>query len=152
MPAPDQTAFPLDASTNGVVQAGVFGSDWGYRTFPSLAVNTCGDMAVGYSYSAAPANSGGTWYPSIYVNGRADADAPGKVGGERLLKKGKVAYSSFQDNGGVAPERWGDYTGMASDPDGKTFWYVGEYARPNTANDFANWGSYVGSFRFNSCQ
>ena len=94
----------------------------------------------------------GTWYPSVYVNGRAAADAPGKVGGERLLKKGEIAYSSFQDNGGQAAVRWGDYSGMASDPDGKTFWYVGEYARPNTPNPFVNWGTYVGSFRFNSCE
>jgi hypothetical protein len=143
--------FPLVSGTSGVVQAGVFGSDWGYRTFPSIAVNACGDMAVGYSFSAAPANSGGTWYPSVYVNGRAVGDPSGKVGGERLLKKAEVPYSSFQDNGGQFGERWGDYSGMASDPDGKTFWYVGEYARPNTPNPFANWGTYVGSFRFNSC-
>jgi len=142
----------LVSGTSGVKQAGVFGSDWGYRTFPSIAVNGCGDMAVGYSFSAAPANSGGTWYPSVYVNGRAAGDAPGKVGGERLLKKAAVPYSSFQDNGGLFGERWGDYSGMASDPDGKTFWYVGEYARANTPNPFANWGTYVGSFRFNSCQ
>ena len=142
----------LVSGTSGVKQAGVFGSDWGYRTFPSIAVNGCGDMAVGYSFSAAPGNSGGTWYPSVYVNGRAAGDAPGKVGGERLLKKAAVPYSSFQDNGGLFGERWGDYSGMASDPDGKTFWYVGEYARANTPNPFANWGTYVGSFRFNSCQ
>ena len=48
-PAPDQTAFPLDAGVNGVVQAGVFGSDWDYRSFPSIAANNCNDMAVGYS-------------------------------------------------------------------------------------------------------
>ena len=69
-PAPDQTAFPLDASVNGVVQAGVFGSDWEYRSFPSIAANNCNDMAVGYSYSKAPGNSGGTWYPSIFVTGK----------------------------------------------------------------------------------
>ena len=43
-PAPDQLAFPLDASSEGVVQAGVFGSDFGYRSFPSIGVNSCGDM------------------------------------------------------------------------------------------------------------
>ncbi len=156
-PAPDQTAFPLDAGTNGVIQAGVFGSDWEYRSFPSIAANNCNDMAVGYSYSKAPANSGGTWYPSIFVTGRQSSDALGYVGGERLLKKGKEAYSSFQDNGGAAPERWGDYTGMTLDPDGKTFWYAGQYAGGDPAvsvvsgNDLANWGTYVGSFEFPGC-
>lgn len=151
VPAPDQTAFPLAAGTAGVIQANVFGSDWDYRSFPSIAANTCNDMAVGYSYSKAPGNSGGTWYPSVFVAGRSASDPLGSIGGERLLKKGKVAYSSFQDNGGVAPQRWGDYTGMALDPDGKTFWYVGEYARANTPNPSANWGNYVGSFTIPGC-
>jgi len=115
-------------------------------------VNACGDMAVGYSTGDAAAFSGGSSYPSIHVTGRAVGDAPGTVGGERLLKKGDTPYSSFQDNGGAAPERWGDYTGMGSDPDGRTFWYVGEYSRAGTANPFANWGTYVGSFRFDSCR
>lgn len=147
----------LPATTNGVMQASVFGSDWGYRSFPSIAANACDDMAVGYSFSKAPANSGGTWYPSIFVTGRQSSDASGTVGGERLLKKAKEAYSSFQDNGGQAPERWGDYTGMTLDPDGKTFWYAGEYAGGKPAvsvisgNDLANWGTYVGSFQFPGC-
>jgi hypothetical protein len=156
-PAPDQTAFPLAAGTNGVIQAGVFGSDWDYRSFPSIAANACNDMAVGYSYSKAPANSSGTWYPSIYVTGRQSSDALGQVGGERLLKKGDGAYSSFQDNGGTAPERWGDYTGMTLDPNGSTFWYAGQYAAGDPAisiisgNELANWGTYVGSFEFPGC-
>jgi len=145
------------ASTSGVMQAGVFGSKWEYRTFPSIAANACDDMAVGYTYTKAPKNSGGTWYPSIFVNGRQSSDPLGTVGGERLLKKGKEAYSSFQDNGGVAPERWGDYTGMTLDPDGKTFWYAGQFAGGKPAvsvvsgNDLANWGTYVGSFQFPGC-
>lgn len=156
-PAPDQTAFPLDASVNGVVQAGVFGSDFDYRSFPSIAANSCNDMAVGYSYSRAPGKAGATWYPSIFVTGRQSADPLGYVGGERMLKKAKTAYSSFQDNGGTAPERWGDYTGMTLDPDGTTFWYAGQYAGGKPAvsvvsgNDLANWGTYVGSFKFPGC-
>jgi hypothetical protein len=157
-PAPDQTAFPLDASVNGVVQAGVFGSDWDYRSFPSIAANNCNDMAVGYSHSKAPGKAGGTSYPSIYVTGRQSGDSLGYIGGERVLKKAKTAYSSFQDNGGAAPERWGDYTGMTLDPDGKTFWYAGQFAGGKAAvstvsgNDLANWGTYVGSFKFPGCK
>lgn len=156
VPAPDQTAFPLAAGTSGVVQAGVFGSDWDYRSFPSIAANSCNDMAVGYSYSKAPANSGGTWYPSIFVTGRQSSDPLGYVGGERLLKKGDDAYSSFQ-NPNPAPSRWGDYTGMTLDPNGSTFWYAGQYAAGEpalsivTGNPLANWGTYVGSFEFPDC-
>ncbi|MBT8103460.1 MAG: hypothetical protein KJO95_10865 [Gammaproteobacteria bacterium] len=157
VPAPDQTAFPLDATANGVIQAGVFGSTWDYRSFPSIAANDCNDMAVGYSYSKAPGNSGGTWFPSIFVNGRQSSDPLGYVSGERLLKKGDGAYSSFQDNGGAASVRWGDYTGMTLDPDGKTFWYAGQFAAGEPAisvisgNELANWGTYVGSFEYPGC-
>ena len=157
VPAPDQTAFPLAAGTNGVIQAGVIGSDWDYRSFPSIAANTCNDMAVGYSYSKAPGNSGGTWYPSLFVAGRSASDPLGRVGGESLLKKGTAAYVSFQDNGGVDSVRWGDYSGMALDPDGKTFWYAGEYAagKPSisvvSGNVLANWGTFVGAFTIRGC-
>jgi hypothetical protein len=158
-PAPDQTVFPIDASVNGVVQAGVFGSDFDYRSFPSIAANNCNDMAVGYSYSRAPGNgdAGATWYPSIFVTGRQSADPLGYVGGERLLKKGDASYSSFQNNGGAFPVRWGDYTGMTLDPDGSTFWYAGQYSGGKPAvsvisgNELANWGTYVGSFSFPGC-
>lgn len=156
-PAPDQTAFPLNASTDGVVQAGVFGSDWGWRTFPSIATNSCGDMFVGYSYSASPGNAGGTEYPSIFVTGRKADDPLGQVNGERRLKKGDGPYVSFQDNGGQASVRWGDYTGMQPDPDGKRVWYIGEYTQgANAVNSAgtitANWGTYIGSFTMPGCE
>ena len=135
----------LFSTTNGVIQAGVFGSSNDYRTFPSIAANTCNDMAVGYSLGSEKV------FPSIFVAGRRASDPLGRIGGERRLLKGTVPYSSFQDNGGVAPQRWGDYTGMTIAPDGTTFWYVGQYARPNTPNEFANWGSFVGSFEIPGC-
>jgi hypothetical protein len=137
--------FPLVSSTNGVIQAGVFGSSNDYRTFPSIAVNRCEDMAVGYSLGSEKE------YPSLFVAGRSASDPLGVIGGERRLLKGKTFYTSFQDNGGEFPERWGDYSGMTIAPDGKTFWYVGEYARPNTPNPFANWGTFVGSFEVQGC-
>ena len=135
----------LFSTTDGVIQAGVFGSSNDYRTFPSIAANTCNDMAVGYSLGSEKV------FPSIFVAGRRASDPLGRIGGERRLLKGKVPYSSFQDNGGMSPERWGDYTGMTIAPDGTTFWYVGQYARPNTPNEFANWGSFVGSFEIPGC-
>ena len=135
----------LTSGTDGIIQAGVFGSSNYYRTFPSIAANSCNDMAVGYSRGSE------TEFPSIFVAGRRASDALGTIGGERRLVRGKVPYSSFQNNGGVAPQRWGDYTGMTIAPDGTTFWYVGEYARENTPNPAANWGNFVGSFEIPGC-
>ena len=133
----------LDASTKGVRQAGVFSSEGEHRTFPSLAVNHCDDMAVGYSVGSS------STFPSIAVSGRRFFDQRGTVRDEVALKEGEVPYTSFQDDGGASPERWGDYSGMAIDPNGRTFWYIGEYSRDNSvANEFAGWGTYIGKFEF----
>ena len=45
--------------------------------------------------------------------------------------------------------RWGDYTGMTIDPDGETFWYLGEYAKDNGYS--TNWGTYIAKFTLDSC-
>ncbi|MGH8496509.1 MAG: hypothetical protein ACREVN_10290 [Gammaproteobacteria bacterium] len=135
----------LTSTTDGVIQAGVFGSSNYFRTFPSIAVNSCNDMAVGYSRGSEKE------FPSVFVAGRRASDSLGTIGGESKLHDGEEPYSSFQNNGGVAPQRWGDYSGMTIAPDGTTFWYVGEYARENTPNQFANWGNFVGSFEIQGC-
>jgi hypothetical protein len=142
----DPSGFPLVSGTNGVIQAGVLGSRKAFRQFPALDVNTCGDMVIGYSAGAK------NLFPSVYVTGRRASDALGTLGGERKLLKGKTAYSSFQDNGGQFPERWGDYTEVAMDPDGKTFWYVGEFADKDVDNPFLNWATVVGSFEWRGCE
>ena len=46
------------------------------------------------------------------------------------------------------PHRWGDYTGMAMDPDGKSFWYLGEYTR-NQAT--ARWSTWVSAHTWLAC-
>ena len=46
---------------------------------------------------------------------------------------------------------------MTLDPNGKTFWYAGQYAGGAPAisqisgNALANYGTYVGSFEFPGC-
>jgi hypothetical protein len=138
----DLMSGALTSSTLGVKQAGVYGADGEFRTFPSLAADKCDNMAIGYSVGGA------SMFPSILVSGRRRGDAPGTLRPEVQLKAGEVPYTSFQDNGNGDPERWGDYSGMAIDPDGRTFWYIGEYSRDNsTANPLAGWGTYIGAFR-----
>jgi hypothetical protein len=39
---------------------------------------------------------------------------------------------------------------MTIDPDGKTFWYVGEYSKITASSD-GRWGTYVGSFTYPNC-
>jgi hypothetical protein len=120
--------------------SGTYGSNGVYRFFPDLAVNRCNDMAVGYT------KSGSSMYPGIWVTGREHSSAAGTLQGEIQLKAGEKSYSAFDGS----PYRWGDYTGMTVDPDGERFWYLGQYSKNIVAG--ANWGTYIGSFAYASCQ
>jgi hypothetical protein len=123
-----------------VVNAGVLGSSGEYRIFPDVAVNDCNDMAIGYTKTSADT------YPSVYISGRESGDAPGTLQAESLVKAGEVTYTSFEFFGAY---RWGDYSGMTIDPDGQTFWYLGEYSKNTGAG--TRWGDYIASFSFSAC-
>lgn len=120
----------------GPARTGLYASSGVHRFFPDLAVNHCGDMVIGYSKS-----SDSSW-PSVWFTGRREGDRAGYLRSEQLLRAGDKPYVSFDTTNPA--RRWGDYTGMTPDPDGLTFWYVGEYS--TSASTRANWGTYVGSF------
>ncbi|MCO5195387.1 MAG: immune inhibitor A [Anaerolineae bacterium] len=122
-----------------LVQAGVYASNGEYRIFPDLAVNECGDMAMGYTKSST------SMWPSIWFNGRESGDPLGTLGAEAELKAGEIVYTAFDS----VPRRWGDYTGMTIDPDGQTFWYLGEYSKDIPGS--ARWGTYIGKFAYTAC-
>jgi hypothetical protein len=123
-----------------VVQAGVLASDGQHRFFPDLAVNDCNDMVVGYTKSSA------STFPGTSVAGRRSSDPPGTLQPEVQLRAGEIAYTAFDNS----PFRWGDYTGMTIDPNGKTFWYAGQYSKI-TGNQYGRWAIYIGSFEFDTC-
>lgn len=125
-------------SVPAVVQAGVFASNGEYRTFASLAVDACDNMAIGYSKTST------SIFPGTFVNGRLAGDTPGTLQTEITLKAGETNYSAFDGS----PYRWGDYTGMTIDPDGERFWYLGEYSESASGSGSADWGNYIGSFTF----
>ncbi|GAB4155231.1 MAG: hypothetical protein Fur0021_22470 [Candidatus Promineifilaceae bacterium] len=131
----------IDLATQTVVQAGVFSSNGDYRSFPDIAANHCGDAAVGYTKS----NTG--IYPSVFATGRESGDPLGTMQPEVQIKAGEQRYIGYDGS----PYRWGDYTGMSVDPDGVTFWYLGEYSKQDVVNQSANWGTYVGSLTFAGC-
>lgn len=118
--------------------SGVLTTNGQHRFFPDLAVNQCGDMAIGYSIGSSVS------WPSIAYTGRRGDDPPGLLRGEKQLVTASQRYTSFETLGTTKPaRRWGDYTAMTVDPDGLRFWYVGEYSTPSTAT--TNWGTYVAS-------
>jgi hypothetical protein len=124
----------------GPAGSGLYGSSGEHRFFPDLAVNHCNDMAIGYTKSSL------NMWPSVFVTGRESGDPVGQLQAEIQMKAGEIAYTAFDS----VPRRWGDYTGMTIDPDGLTFWYLGEYSKiTNNAN--GRWGNYIASFNYPGC-
>ena len=130
----------INPANGTIVQAGVVGSSNEFRYFADLAVNHCSDMAMGYTKSSS--NS----YAGIWVAGRDGTDPLNTIQGETVLKAGEKAYSSFDPS----PFRWGDYTGFTSDPNGRDFWYIGEYSK-NLTGTPSNWGTYIGCYAAITC-
>ena len=130
----------IDLAAAAVVDAGVYASDGTYRSYADLAANACGDMAVGYTKSSS------SMWPSISYTGRLSSDPVGELQPETELRAGEIVYTAFDGS----TYRWGDYTGMTIDPDGETFWYLGEYSK-DTGTTNGRWGTFIGSFSFASC-
>ncbi len=108
-----------------------------HRWMGSVAMDSMGNMALGYSVSSS------TVYPSIRYVGRLVGDPLGTLPqGETSLMVG----SGSQTGSGA---RWGDYSMMAVDPsDDCTFWYTQEYIQTTGT---APWRTRIGSFKFPSC-
>lgn len=116
------------------------------RTFlGSVAMDGCGDMALGYSIAST------TTAPSIRYTGRLTADALGTMPqgtippgpllppGENLILAGTDSQTNIS--------RWGDYSSMNVDEsDQSTFWFTGEYLTnvpdPDHAG-FVVWGTRI---------
>jgi len=132
--------YEIDISSGSpsLLDQGTFSSSGEYRSFPAIAPNACGDLMVGYTKMSS------SEFPSVYVAGRESTDASGQLKDETLVHAGETSYTAYDS----APRRWGDYTGMAIDPDGTTFWYLGEYSRNQTN---ADWSTWVGAYSFPGC-
>jgi hypothetical protein len=116
-----------------------------YTFFPSIAVDPCGNMALGFAASAS------TIYPGAYYTGRAAGDAAGTVQPSGTLKAGTDWY--YRTFGG-GRNRWGDYSGISLDPaDEATFWVFNEYAMQRgtlISGEDGRWATQYGSFRINT--
>ncbi|MGB4802595.1 MAG: hypothetical protein WBV59_08050 [Anaerolineae bacterium] len=112
-------------------------SDTIHRWMGSIAQDSAGNMALGYS-----ASNGTTTFPSSWYTGRLSGDPLGTMPqGEASVINGTGSQTGSQ--------RWGDYTSMTVDPvDDCTFWYVNEYV-PTTSS--VGWRLRIGAFKFNEC-
>ncbi len=106
-----------------------------HRWMGSIAMNSLGDIALGFSASN---DTNPSVFPSVFYTARHDGDPPGVMTlGEGSIKDGTGSQtSSFH--------RWGDYTAIDIDPtDDTTFWYINEYV-PTTSS--IGWRLRIGAF------
>ena len=111
------------------------GNDGVWRFMPSIAVDSCGDAAIGY------ASSSSSMFPGIRYAGRLAGDPLNN------LSQGEAVM--FTGTGSQTSNRWGDYSMTTVDPsDGATFFHANEYY--TTTSSF-NWHTRIGKFKFTQC-
>jgi subtilisin-like proprotein convertase family protein len=117
-----------------VYQESTYQPDSTWRWMGSIAMDSAGNMALGFSASSASIN------PQIRYAARLAGDPLNTLGqGETTMIAGTGSQGSGNGN------RWGDYSAMTVDPvDDHTFWYTNEYY----ATSGAAWQTRIGNFRF----
>jgi hypothetical protein len=130
--------YQFDESTNTPIQppGTIFDSTHDYY-FPSIAANQFGDVVIGFTRSSLDE------YPSAYaiVGATDSATHVTTFGDPILLKAGVQAY----DFGGLAPNRWGDYSSTHVDPaDPFIFWTIQEWSDEDSQGfGFPQWATQV---------
>jgi uncharacterized repeat protein (TIGR01451 family) len=108
-----------------------------YITYPSIDVNSSGQIGMTYMKSGTDSS---TDYLSMYVTGRTPGDPAGTMETPVLVPAGtgQANYKDFSGGG-----RAGDLSGINVDPSDGSFWAANEFA--NTEGT-ANWGTAVANF------
>ncbi|GAA0716667.1 hypothetical protein GCM10009105_23280 [Dokdonella soli] len=130
--------FELRNATTGaptVFQEGTYQPDNTWRWMGSAAMDTMGNIAIGYSASSA------TLHPQLRYAGRLAGDPPG------VLSQAEAHLFDGTGSQSGSGNRWGDYSDLTVDPvDDCTFWYTGEYV-----DSTGSWKTRIGSFKFPNC-
>jgi hypothetical protein len=122
----------VDAAGNVTLyQQSTFIPDSSYRWLASAAMDSRGDIGIGYSFGD------GSSYPGQRFAARAVADPLGTLGfHESVVVAGQAAQTS-----GL---RWEDFSTTVVDPsDDATFWYMGDYYKSGAKSR----SLHIGSFR-----
>jgi hypothetical protein len=101
----------------------------------SIAMDACGNIAIGYVASSSSLN------PSVRYATRLVSDPLGTLRDEQVL---------FNGNGSqTGSNRWGDYATLSVDPfDGATFWFTNEYYASSSSTA---WNTRIGTFVHQEC-
>jgi hypothetical protein len=130
-----------DTTPPTLFQQGTYAPDTKWRWMGSTAMDSSGNIALGYSISSS------SLYPGIAYTGRLAGDTTGTMTqGETLVRCGSTASGC---GGQQTYSRWGDYSSMSIDPaDDCTFWYTNQYL-PSTG--VFNWRTRITSFKLPGC-
>ena len=131
----------LDATQGqGNVGGEAFGAET-FTFFPSVAVDSSGNVGMCFNYSNA------SLFGSVGYTGRRVADPAGTMQPVSTLAAG---IDSYYIPDSQSRNRFGDYTGIALDPDTRSDMFIyGEYSGlRNAAQGFPNgvWGTSWGAF------
>jgi hypothetical protein len=124
--------FRLDSERNvKLYQQGTYCPDGNYRWMASPAIDTGGNIGIGYSFG------GPMDFPGQRFAGRLSDDPLGVLTlHEVVLVEGQAAQTNTR--------RWEDFAQTAIDPsDDYTIWYVGDYLK----KDASNYSTRIGAFR-----
>lgn len=115
-----------------VYQQSTYSPDTRCRWMGSIAMDTAGTIALGYSIS------GSSMFPSVRYTGRLKTDPLNTM---TYAEHGIINGAGAQnDDSG----RWGDYSSMSVDPSvPNTFWYTTEYY---SSTSTSNWRTRIASF------
>jgi hypothetical protein len=127
----------VSSGTPTVFQESTYQPDNKWRWMGSVAMDTKGDLALGFSRSSA------SIFPQIRYAGRLVTDPP------NTLAQGETSLFDGTGSQIGTGNRWGDYSDITVDPvDDCTFWYTQEYYATNSS---FNWRTRIGNFKFPGC-
>ena len=120
-----------------IFQQGNHAPDATHRWMGSAAMDSAGNIALGYSVSSREV------FPGIRYTMRIPSDPPGTMGqGEATI----IAGSGSQTH---SSGRWGNYSTLDVDPvDDCTFWYTSQYYATTSV---AGWRTRVANFKHPDC-
>ena len=120
--------------SGSVVQDLTYGADLFHYYYPAIMPNRDGDLALVFCRSSS------TEYAAARFTGRRASDPPGSLEASQLLKAGAAHYALLDD---IGRNRWGDFSGIASDPEDDSLWIYAQFAKGKK-----KWGTQVGRLEF----
>lgn len=116
----------IRVSDNSVAEDVAFGANGFWHTYPAIVVDKDDNLAITFS------RSGQNEYIGAYYTWKLSSDATLRP--SETIQAGRGNYVvTF----GGTRNRWGDYNGIALDPDGNGIWMFTEYAA--ATNTWGNW-------------